>query len=275
VSVEQSPLEELAALVASVRAFVEWHESTGSIGIVRETRSPPPSRDPAPPPAVASVPPPARRVEPFVPIAAAPETVVRTLPVPAHEHASRLALLATQVEQCTRCDLHMSRARTVFARGNVNAELCFVGDRPVAEDEMQGEPFASRAGLLLDRMIAAMGYARADVYICNIIKCRPPSDRQPEPNELKACLSHVAEQLEILEPKVIVALGTTAFQSLLGTSEPIASVRGKWKLYRGRIPVMPTHDPAFVLGHPYAKREVWSDLQEAMRVLGKPSRSSG
>jgi DNA polymerase len=277
---EQTPLGELAELVASVRAFVEWHESTGSLGLPREARSPAVTDDhpvaPAAPAARAEAPRRAVVVAPTAP-APAPERVAQPLSIAIapSERPARLALLADQVEQCTRCELHASRIRTVFARGKADAELCFVGHRPGAAEEEQAAPFIDRAGMLLDRMIEAMGYARDDVYVCSVIKCRPPLDRKPTPSELRACLPHLAQQLELVEPKVIVALGATATQVLLGTSEPIASVRGKWKLYKGRIPLMPTFDPAYVLAQPSAKREVWHDLQEAMRVLGRapPPRS--
>lgn len=271
--VEQTPLGELTELVAAVRAFIEWHESTGALGLPREARAAVATDEhPATPATAATSAPAPRRVTAVAPAAAAvPEDVIHPPSgvVAPTERPARLALLADQAEQCTRCELHASRIRTVFARGSSDAELCFVGHRPGAEEEAQGAPFVDRAGMLLDRMIEAMGYARDEVYVCSVIKCRPPLDRKPTPSELRACLPHVAQQLEIVEPKVIVALGATALQMLLDTNEPIASVRGKWKLYKGRIPVMPTFDPAYVLAQPSAKREVWYDLQEAMRVLGK------
>jgi DNA polymerase len=118
-------------------------------------------------------------------------------------------------------------------------------------------------------MIAAMGLGREDVYVCNIVKCRPPKNRKPEPEEIAACSPFLNEQLALLEPRVIVALGATAVQGLLGTSEGITRMRGKWKLYRGRIAVMPTFHPAYLLRTPSAKREVWQDLQEVLRHMGR------
>jgi DNA polymerase len=157
----------------------------------------------------------------------------------------------------------------VFARGNPFAELCFVGEGPGADEDMIGEPFVGAAGQLLDKMIVAMGYQREEVYICNIIKCRPPKNRKPEPNEMASCLPYVTSQLALIKPKVIVALGATAVQGLIDTTEGITRLRGKWKLYKGMTPIMPTFHPAYLLRNPAAKREVWSDLQEVMRHLGK------
>jgi len=148
--------------------------------------------------------------------------------------------------------------------------VCFVGEGPGADEDAQGFPFVGAAGQLLDRMIAAMGLARDEVYVCNIVKCRPPKNRKPEPAEMEACRPYLTEQLELIAPRVIVALGATAVQGLLGTSEGITRLRGTWKLYRGRIPVMPTFHPAYLLRTPAAKREVWHDLQAVLRHLGLP-----
>lgn len=150
-----------------------------------------------------------------------------------------------------------------------------MGEGPGAEEDARGEPFVGKAGQLLDKMIAAMGYRRDDVYICNIVKCRPPENRKPEPVEMSACAPFFTQQLALVRPKVIVALGATAVQGLIGTSEGITRLRGKWKLYKGMTPIMPTFHPAYLLRNPPAKREVWADLQEVMRHLGKgpPARS--
>lgn len=188
----------------------------------------------------------------------------------ADDRRMRLALLAEEVRPCTRCPLCESRTQTVFARGNPFAELCFVGEGPGADEDAQGEPFVGAAGQLLDKMIVAMGYRRDEVYICNVVKCRPPKNRKPEPAEMEACAPYLREQLTLVKPKVIVALGATAVTGLLGTTEGITRLRGKWKLYKGTIAVMPTFHPAYLLRNPPAKREVWSDLQEVMKHLGKP-----
>ena len=151
----------------------------------------------------------------------------------------------------------------------MSSRLVFVGEGPGADEDAQGYPFVGAAGQLLDRMIAAMGLGRDDVYVCNIVKCRPPKNRKPEPEEMAACSPFLTEQLELLAPQVIVAFGATAVQGLLGTSEGITRMRGKWKLYRGRIAVMPTFHPAYLLRTPGAKREVWQDLQEVLRHMGR------
>lgn len=187
----------------------------------------------------------------------------------ADDRRMRLALIAEEVRACTRCPLCEARTKTVFARGNPFAELCFVGEGPGAEEDAQGEPFVGAAGRLLDKMIAAMGYRRDDVYICNIVKCRPPNNRKPEPNEMEACNPYLRDQLALVRPKVIVALGATAVTGLIGATEGITRLRGKWKLYKGTVPIMPTFHPAYLLRNPAAKRDVWSDLQEVMKHLGK------
>lgn len=193
----------------------------------------------------------------------------------ADDRRMRLALLAEEVRPCTKCPLCESRTQTVFARGNPFAEVCFVGEGPGADEDAQGEPFVGAAGRLLDKMVVAMGYKRDDVYICNIVKCRPPNNRKPEPSEMEACLPYLRDQLALVKPKVIVALGATAVTGLTGTTEGITRLRGKWKLYKGATPIMPTFHPAYLLRNPAAKREVWSDLQEVMKHLGKPVPRSG
>jgi DNA polymerase len=183
---------------------------------------------------------------------------------------ARLAVLATEVAGCTRCGLHAGRTQTVFARGTGSSGVCFVGEGPGADEDAQGFPFVGKAGQLLDRMIGAMGLDRDEVYVCNIVKCRPPKNRKPEGDEMAACRPFLMEQLELVDPKVIVALGATAVEGLLGVTGGITRLRGSWRLYRGRIAVMPTFHPAYLLRNPEAKREVWSDLQDVMKHLGRP-----
>ena len=196
------------------------------------------------------------------------ETIVTGSETP-EERRIKLAVLSDEAQACTRCGLHATRTQAVFARGNPASELCFVGEGPGADEDAQGFPFVGQAGQLLDKMIAAMGYGRDDVYICNIVKCRPPENRKPEPNETASCHPFLTAQLALIKPKAIVALGATAVQGLTGVGEGITRLRGKWKLYKGSTPIMPTFHPAYLLRQPAAKREVWSDLQEVMRFLGK------
>ena len=169
--------------------------------------------------------------------------------------------------------LHAKRKQTVFSRGDPFAELCFIGEGPGADEDAQGAPFVGRAGQLLDKMIVAMGYGRDDVYVVNIVKCRPPENRKPEPEEMEACTPYLNQQLGLVKPKVIVALGATAVQGLVGTTEGIMRLRGKWKLYKGTIPIMPTFHPAYLLRQPAAKREVWEDLKQVMKHLGRTPKS--
>src|SRR4029077_3709800 len=143
----------------------------------------------------------------------------------------RLQLLKGEVAPCTRCRLHEERTQTVFARGTGSSGLCFIGEGPGADEDAQGYPFVGKAGQLLDRMIAAMGFGRDEVYVCNIVKCRPPKNRKPEPDEMASCRPYLVRQLELIEPKVIVALGATAVEGLLGVSGGITRLRGNWRLY--------------------------------------------
>lgn len=182
------------------------------------------------------------------------------------EARTRLEMLAGDASSCTRCPLHAGRHNSVFSRGNGSSGVVFVGEGPGEEEDRQGLPFVGPAGQLLDRMITAMQLSRDDVYVCNIVKCRPPKNRKPEPAEMASCMPFLAEQLELIAPRVIVALGATAVLGLLGSAEGITRLRGQWKSYRG-IPVMPTFHPAYLLRTPAAKRDVWRDLQEVLRRL--------
>lgn len=183
---------------------------------------------------------------------------------------ARLRELENEIRDCKNCKLCEKRTQTVFSRGTGSSGLCFVGEGPGADEDQQGAPFVGAAGQLLDRMIAAMGLKRDEVYVCNIVKCRPPENRKPEPNEMKTCLPYLEEQLELLAPEVIVALGATAVEGLLGVAGGITRLRGTWKLYRGRIAVMPTFHPAYLLRAPSAKHAVWDDMKAVLRHLGRP-----
>jgi uracil-DNA glycosylase len=182
--------------------------------------------------------------------------------------AIRLPQLANEVAECTRCPLHEGRTNTVFARGNPAAKLMFIGEGPGFNEDQQGLPFVGKAGQLLDKMIAAMGFAPTDVYIANVVKCRPPNNRKPSESEIADCAPYLREQIELVQPRMIVALGATGIQGLLGTQLGITRLRGQWKLYDGRIPIMPTFHPAYLLRQPEKKREVWSDLKQVMNKLG-------
>ena len=168
---------------------------------------------------------------------------------------------------CQRCKLHtLGRRQVVFGVGNPNADLMFVGEGPGADEDIQGEPFVGRAGQLLTKIIEAIGMTRQDVYIANVIKCRPPQNRNPEPDEVEKCEPFLFRQIETIKPKVIVALGKFAAQSLLKTSEPITRIRGREYKYREAI-LMPTYHPAYLLRNPSSKREVWEDMKRVRAIL--------
>jgi uracil-DNA glycosylase len=169
--------------------------------------------------------------------------------------------------ECTRCKLHRARHTIVFGDGNPKAELVFVGEGPGADEDAQGLPFVGRAGKLLTQMIEAMGLQRKDVYICNVVKCRPPENRQPEEDEVSTCSPFLFRQIDVIAPKVIVCLGAVAAKTLLQTNRGISQFRGEWLEFRGRK-LLATYHPAYLLRNPPAKSEVWKDLQKVMAVLG-------
>jgi uracil-DNA glycosylase family 4 len=169
--------------------------------------------------------------------------------------------------ECTRCRLHSTRHKIVFGDGNPKAELVFVGEGPGADEDAQGLPFVGRAGKLLTQMIEAMGLQRKDVYICNVVKCRPPENRQPEEDEVRTCSPFLFRQIDVIAPKVIVCLGAVAAKTLLQTNRGISQFRGEWLEFRGRK-LLATYHPAYLLRNPPAKSEVWKDLQKVMAVLG-------
>lgn len=175
--------------------------------------------------------------------------------------------LRNEIGDCTRCRLHKERTNIVFGVGNSEADLMFVGEGPGRDEDLQGEPFVGRAGKLLTKMIEAMTLKRDDIYIANVVKCRPPQNRNPEDDEIVTCQPFLKKQIDIIQPKVIVTLGKFAGQTLLQTETPISKLRGDFHQY-GQTQVMPTYHPAFLLRNPKMKRFVWEDLQKVMEVLG-------
>src|ERR1700756_3019163 len=178
-----------------------------------------------------------------------------------------LHLIREDIGDCTRCRLHKGRTNMVFGVGNVNAELMFVGEGPGADEDAQGEPFVGRAGQLLNNMISAMGLKREDVYIANVVKCRPPQNRTPEKDECDTCSPFLMRQIEIIQPKVIVALGAVAAKNLLAVNDSMANLRGRWYDFRDSK-LLVTYHPAFLLRDPRQKKEAWKDLQMVMKYLG-------
>jgi uracil-DNA glycosylase len=175
---------------------------------------------------------------------------------------------------CTRCKLHKGRTNIVFGVGNPKAELMFVGEGPGADEDAQGEPFVGRAGKLLTQMIEAMGLKRSDVYIANVVKCRPPENRLPEKDEIATCSPYLLRQIEVIKPKAIVALGSCSAQTLLRTTQGISKFRGEWFDFHG-AKLMATYHPAYLLRNPPAKADVWKDLQKVMAYLGLEVKKRG
>lgn len=191
---------------------------------------------------------------------------------PAGDTRIALQLLAQEVAKCEKCpELVVSRSRTVFADGAPGADLCFVGEAPGADEDAQGVPFVGAAGQLLNKIIAACGLKREDVYICNILKCRPPGNRTPLPDEAAKCRGFLDRQLELAKPKYICALGSCAAQNLLNTTTSLGKLRGRFHDYRG-IPVLVTYHPAYLLPHrnPDKKKDVWEDMKMLLARMGKP-----
>jgi DNA polymerase len=216
-----------------------------------------------------------RKPEPYKLIAVTARKI-DVLPVPAgpslFESSEKIAddsllKIQTDLGDCTRCKLHKGRNKIVFGDGNPKAELVFVGEGPGHDEDVQGLPFVGRAGKLLTQMIEAMGLRRKDVYICNVVKCRPPENRAPEKEEVATCSPFLLRQIDAIAPKVIVCLGSVAAQTLLETNRGISQFRGQWLEFRGRK-LLATYHPAYLLRNPSAKSEVWKDLQKVMAVLG-------
>ena len=262
---EKNPAAELAEIARDLRRHVRWAQGRGE------------ATAPLPSPKAAVLPQSAPGAPHAAPAIAAPQASAPA-PTPGHAAAGAgaegLAQLRAHIGACDRCKLCAGRTNLVFGVGNPNADLVFVGEAPGAEEDEQGIPFVGKAGQLLTKMIEAMGYARDDVYICNVVKCRPPGNRNPEPDEIAACEPFLQAQLAALRPKAIVALGKFAAQTLLREQTPITRLRGQWREYQG-VPLMPTFHPAYLLRSPGEKVKAWEDLQLVMARLGKrpPARS--
>ena len=196
---------------------------------------------------------------------------------PIEERRTALEVLAERVSTCTRClELVTSRTRTVFGVGPLDPDLCFVGEAPGADEDRQGEPFVGAAGQMLNRIIQASGLKREDVFICNILRCRPPGNRQPKPDEALHCREYLDGTLALVRPKFICALGATATSNLLGVKTPLGKLRGKFHDYRG-IPVLCTYHPAALLEGrmPEKKKDVWDDMKLLLAKMGKPIPKGG
>ncbi len=288
----QQGSEEAAEVAEETLRHLAWLRSAGVIEVPHPALPPPVPVEPAPARQVpaASRPSPAprpRSAEPSgAPQAGTPATPdlaaapPRSASSPVTEAAATYsasdkgcgseALLAIRRDlgECTRCKLAGGRTHLVFGVGNPRAELLFVGEGPGADEDQQGEPFVGKAGQLLTKMIEAMGFRREDVYIANVVKCRPPGNRNPEPDEIAACEPFLRAQIAALSPRVIVALGKFAAQTLLRDPTPITKLRGRWSSYDG-VKLMPTFHPAYLLRSPEEKKRAWEDLQLVMKELGR------
>jgi len=208
---------------------------------------------------------------------AAPEPeghVARAEPAPPAGRArapepTQLELIAGEIGECAKCELHGSRTNVVPGQGSPSPDIMFIGEAPGHDEDRSGQAFVGRAGKLLTQMIEAMGYTREQVFIANILKCRPPGNRNPYPHEMETCLPYLLAQIRFLRPKVIIALGATAVKGLMQTEQGITRLRGQWMSFEG-IDLMPTYHPAYLLRNPAAKKDAWKDLQDVLRRLGRP-----
>jgi uracil-DNA glycosylase len=241
----------------SVRSAAIRSQTTAPATPAATSAATSPATSPTSSPAPGIAPP---RILPIIPAASLFEEIDRV-------QGDTLELVRENLGECTRCRLHKQRNKIVFGSGNPRAELVFVGEGPGHDEDLQGLPFVGRAGKLLTQMIEAMGLAREDVYICNVVKCRPPENRKPEDDEVATCSPYLYRQLEVIAPKAIVCLGGVAAQTLLKTKDPISRFRGTWFDFRN-TKLLATYHPAYLLRNPNAKGEVWKDLQKVMVLLG-------
>jgi uracil-DNA glycosylase len=273
-----------AALEEKVRKRLSFYQDIGIelfysdrfpqqyASVIEEITLPKPAPKPQPAKARAPIPSPARKLDvlPVSPGISLFESMNNIV-------GDSLPKILADIGECTRCKLYRGRTKLVFGDGNPKAELVFVGEGPGRDEDVQGLPFVGRAGKLLTQMIEAMGLQRKDVYICNVVKCRPPENRTPEKDEVETCSPFLLRQLDTIAPKVIVCLGSVAAQTLLQTNRGISHFRGEWLDFRGRK-LLATYHPAYLLRNPSAKGEVWKDLQKVMAVLGlqvKKGQSTG
>jgi uracil-DNA glycosylase len=263
---------------ARVEAWLRYGDELGVAPYFRDRTTGAPAQSGAMEPAqtiemavARSKPAPMRPAPPATPAIVLP--IVATPPEPSlfevfeRVEGDTLERIREDIGDCTRCRLHKGRTKIVFGTGNPKAELVFVGEGPGRDEDLQGEPFVGRAGKLLTQMIEAMSLRRADVYICNVVKCRPPENRLPEKDEIATCSPYLLRQLAAIQPRVICCLGACAAQTMLATNQGISRFRGEWFDFRGSK-LIATYHPAYLLRNPNAKGEVWKDLQKVMGVLG-------
>ena len=241
------PREELAALARETRVLLERERARGRTHVMLASQAMEPTGAQATP-----------ALELFA--SASP------VPAPRVDLPDDLGTLARLVSECRKCGLCETRTNTVFADGSPKAKLVFIGEAPGRDEDLKGLPFVGRAGQLLDKMIAAIGLRRDEVYICNVLKCRPPENRTPAPDEVEQCPPYLEQQLALVKPALICALGLSAVQALLKTKSSMASLRGRTFDYQG-IPLIPTYHPAALLRNPGLKRDAWEDMQRVRDTL--------
>lgn len=282
--------DEVLQLLRDLGAQLAWQRDAGLVDVpsrgalVRAERPQPVPSAPPPPPVVVEAPASATLVAAPAPAApvAPPAPIAVEAPPPAEspvtagpvDRVARLAVIQDEVKACRACKLAPTRTQTVFARGNPGARLMFIGEGPGADEDRTGLPFVGVAGQLLDRIIAAMKLGEDEVYIANIVKCRPPNNRTPEVDEMNSCTPFLLRQIEVVKPEVIVALGKTAAAYLLDSKASMTSMRGRWHSWKG-VPVMPTWHPSYVLRvrdlpNSTARAEVWTDMKLVLERLGLP-----
>jgi uracil-DNA glycosylase family 4 len=259
--------DSLGTVLDDVRAYLEYQQSTGLDALPYRPRPAPMPHVAAPRSVTVAPEPPPAAAKPTAPPPKAAAAAADLFTSPGVQRATTLDDLRAELGDCQRCKLASGRTHIVFGVGNPQAKLMFVGEGPGRDEDLQGEPFVGRAGQLLTEIITkGMKMRREDVYIANVIKCRPPENRNPEPDEIAACQPFLVRQIEIIQPKVLVALGTFAAQTLLGLRVPISRLRGHWYDYHG-IKFMPTLHPAYLLRNPADKKLVWEDIKMVLREL--------
>jgi DNA polymerase len=242
-----------------LRFELQVHRRAGVRRWLRPRPVPAVAKTRAPVPAIAAQPP---LLGTIAPLGSAP-------PRPRDERARELAQVALEIATCTKCKLCEQRNKTVPGEGAIDPPILFIGEGPGADEDASGRPFVGRAGQLLDKMITAIKFQRGEVFIANIVKCRPPENRQPEPDEVAACMPYLERQIAALQPKLICTLGLPATRTLIPEVRAISAVRGRQLLWRG-LPLVPTFHPAYLLRSPEAKHEAWSDLKLVARLVGRP-----
>lgn len=279
-------MDKLQEILADTAAYIEWQQEEGEktaevdpailreLSIMSETGNATISRTHAGNTPTCSSPKYTSSQKSVVPETTVPKVgskSAKEAPQQGSDRANQLQILAKEIQSCDKCPLHKGRIQAVPGQGNPNPEILFIGEAPGADEDEQGLAFVGRAGKLLTKMIEAMGFTREEVFIANVNKCRPPNNRKPSREEMDACLPYVREQVAILQPKVIVALGATAVEGLVPESakQRISALRGNWLSFEN-IPVMPTYHPAYLLRSPKMKKPVWEDLQAVLRHLGRP-----